>query len=35
LAEKDYIMFLEDKTDPSYFMAGILHKTETDMELEI
>lgn len=35
LAAKDYIMFLEDKTDPTYFMAGILHKTETDMELEI
>lgn len=35
LAEKDYIMFLEDKTDPTYFMAGVLRKTETEMELEI
>jgi len=35
LSNNDYIMYLEDKTDPSYFMAGILHKTETDMELEI
>lgn len=35
LADKDYIMFLEDKTDNAYFMASVLRKTETDMELEI
>lgn len=35
LAEKDYIMYMEDKTDPMYFMAAILRKTESDMELEI
>lgn len=28
-------MYMEDKTDNSYFMAGIMRKTETDMTLEI
>lgn len=35
LAEKDYIMYMEDKTNNMYFMAGILKKAEDDMELEI
>lgn len=35
LANKDYIMYMEDKTNNMYFMAGILKKAEDDMELEI
>lgn len=35
LNEQDYIMYMEDRTDPNYFMAGVLHKTETDLEVEI
>lgn len=35
LSDNNYIMYMEDKTDNLYFMATILRKTETDMELEI
>lgn len=35
LSNKDYIMYMEDRTDAMYFMASILKKTENDMELEI
>ena len=35
LSDKDYIMYMEDRTDSMYFMASILKQTENDMELEI
>ena len=35
LAEKKYIMYIEDETDSMYFMAGILRRTEQEMQLEI
>jgi hypothetical protein len=35
LADKDYIMYMQDKTDSMYFMAAILRRTEKQMELEI
>lgn len=35
LEEQEYIMYGEDPTDTNYFMAGVMHKTETDMILEI
>jgi hypothetical protein len=37
LAERNLIMFIEDNSVPSdpYFMAGIRHKAEQEMNLEI
>ena len=35
LQDNDYIMYMEDKSDPMYFMAAVQRKTETDMDLEI
>ena len=35
LAENNFIMYVEDKTDPMYFMAAILRKTENEMRLEL
>ena len=35
LAEKNYIMYMEDRTDNMYFMAAILRNTEKELTLEI
>lgn len=35
LEENNLIMYVEDKTDTMYFLAGVNRKTETDMSLEI
>ena len=35
LVEKQYIMYMEDPSDPMYFMAAVQKKTEEEMELEI
>lgn len=35
LQQQSYIMYMEDDTNPLYFMAGIKHATEKKMELEI
>ena len=34
-AARDYIMYMEDKTDGFYFVAAIMRQTEKDMEFEI
>ena len=35
LVDKQYIMYMEDPSDPMYFMAAVQKKTEEEMELEI
>ena len=35
LADKDYIMYIEDNTDPLYFLAGVKRKAEKELTLEI
>lgn len=35
LASNDYIMYIEDDTDPMYFLAGIKRKAEKELTLEI
>ena len=35
LAARNYIMYMEDKTDNMYFMAAILRNTEKELKLEI
>ena len=35
LAKNDYILYMEDNTDPMYFLAGIKRKAEKELVLEI
>lgn len=35
LANNDYILYMEDNTDPMYFLAGIKRKAEKELVLEI
>ena len=35
LANNDYIMYVEDNTDPLYFLAGVKRKAEKELTLEI
>lgn len=35
LADNDYIMYMEDNTDPLYFLAGVKRKAEKELTLEI